>query len=86
MLRHLENKRNSFNKDTHPAEKLKGNNIEIYKPNIQFRSQDKTQRLICRVNGSYNKIGCNLRLLIIVKSMELSNGILVIFSSPELKA
>ena len=42
MLRYLENKRNSLNKDTHPAEKLKGNNLEIYKPNIQFRSKDKT--------------------------------------------
>ena len=30
MLRHLENKRNSLYKDTYPAEKLKGNNIEIY--------------------------------------------------------
>ena len=42
MLRHLENKRNSLNKDTHLADKLKGINIEIYKPNIQFRSKDKT--------------------------------------------
>ena len=56
MLRHLQNKRNSLNKDTHPADKRKGSNIEIYKPNIQFRSKDKTYSLICRINGSYNNL------------------------------